>query len=386
MAEFRKECCEFKHKMFKRKQLWLITDRFEKAGDNGEAFFRYLSSKNFKDKKIVPVYAISKDYKKIDELKKIGRVVHIEDEREYKKYFLRADKIVTASGADFATNPLDKEERIYLKDLVESDFIFLQHGIIKDDLSAWLHKNNKNIKIFVTSAPAERDSIINGNYNYGEDVVKLTGLARYDLLENKREKLVVVVPTWRKSIKKSYDINTTSVYFDGFVETDFFKFYNSLINDERLLSKMREKGYKGLFCLHPIHSKQSVDFGANDVFDVNHGFVNYNKIFSTGALMVTDFSSTFFDFGYLGKPTVYSQFDKDTFFESHSYTEGYFSYEKDGFGPVCYDLDTTVDAIIASLDRDCEIEDKYLDRIKSFYGFTDKNNCKRIYDAIKAMD
>ena len=53
---------------------------------------------------------------------------------------------------------------------------------------------------------------------------------------------------------------------DGFKDTDYFKFYNGLINNERLLSVMREKGYKGLFCLHPIFMKQSVDFEQNDVF------------------------------------------------------------------------------------------------------------------------
>ena len=240
--------------------------------------------------------------------------------------------------------------------------------------------------LFVTAAKNERASILDGEYMYTEKEVKLTGFARYDLLEDKREKIVAVMPTWRKSIKKSYDINTESVYYDKFNETEYFRFYNSLINDERLLSKMREKGYKGIFCLHPIHTKQYIDYTANDVFSINNGFVNYNRMFSEGALLVTDFSSVFFDFAYLNKPVVYSQFDKDTFFESHSYTEGYFSYEKDGFGPVCYDLDSTVEAIIASLDRDCEVEDKYLDRVKAFYGFTDKNNCKRIYDAIKEMD
>ena len=32
------------------------------------------------------------------------------------------------------------------------DFVFLQHGIIKDDLSKWLQKRNKKIDLFVTSA------------------------------------------------------------------------------------------------------------------------------------------------------------------------------------------------------------------------------------------
>ena len=40
---------------------------------------------------------------------------------------------------------------MYIRDLYKYKFIFLQHGIIKDDLSEWLNKFNKNLHMFVTS-------------------------------------------------------------------------------------------------------------------------------------------------------------------------------------------------------------------------------------------
>ena len=145
---------------------------------------------------------------------------------------------------------------------------------------------------------------------------------------------------------------------------------------------MREKGYKGLFCIHPIHMKQSVDFEANDVFSVNEGYVDYNDVFARASLMVTDYSSVLFDFAYLKKPVVYTQFDKEEFFAGQIYDEGYFSYENDGFGPVCYDMDSTVDAIIEELERGCQNEEKYLERLDRFFAYDDKNNCERAYKAL----
>ena len=53
-------------------------------------------------------------------------------------------------------------------------------------------------------------------------------------------------------------------------------------------------------------------------------------------------SSVAFDFAYLGKPVIYAQFDKEEFYEKHDYKAGYFNYERDGFGEVVYDLESTV--------------------------------------------
>ncbi|MBQ4155535.1 MAG: CDP-glycerol glycerophosphotransferase family protein, partial [Clostridia bacterium] len=220
------------------------------------------------------------------------------------------------------------------------------------------------------------------NYLYDETQVKLTGMSRFDELKDNPEKQILILPTWRRSIRESYDKNTRSIYYDGFKNTDYFNFYNDLINNERLLEIMREKGYKGLFCLHPIHMKQWVDFDSNDVFKVNEGFINYNDEFERSSLMVTDYSSVLFDFTYLRKPVVYAHFDKDAFFESQIYDEGYFNYENDGFGPVCYDLDSTVDEIIKIIKNDCELEDKFSNRIENFYAFNDNKNCERIYNEI----
>lgn len=58
--------------------------------------------------------------------------------------------------------------RKYYKDLFKFNFVFLQHGITKDDISGWLNKYKKNIRLFITAAQPEYESIINGHYNYSK--------------------------------------------------------------------------------------------------------------------------------------------------------------------------------------------------------------------------
>ena len=56
------------------------------------------------------------------------------------------------------------------------------------------------------------------------------------------------------------------------------------------------------------------------------------------SMLITDYSSVFFDVAYMHKPIIYYQFDRDAFRQGH-YQEGYFSYD-DGFGPVAFDTES----------------------------------------------
>ena len=378
---------DFFHKIYKDK-IWLISDRVNKANDNGEHLFKYITS--LKDKKVKPFYYIDKTSEDYGKMKKIGKVIPY-DTPVYRIYFLLADKIISSSGNEYVINAFGNDKK-FLADLYNFDYVFLQHGVTKDDLSDWVNKYNKNIKALVTAGRPEYKSFCAKDYYYTPDIPILSGFPRHDNLmrmqkaaENEQpEKKILVIPTWRKSIKGSYNpITGESIYFNGFKDTEYFRFYNALISDKRLCDCMKKHGYKGLFCMHPSHTKQYVDFTPNDVFTVNHGYVDYQKEFTTASLLVTDYSSVFFDFAYLKKPIVYSQFDKDEFFEGeHAYKKGYFSYEDNGFGPVCYDLDGVVNAMIKVIENDCKNDPVYVKRIEEFYPYFDEDSCKRVYESV----
>lgn len=368
-------------KPFKKKELWLISDRPDCAGDNGEAFFKYLST--IKDKKIKYYFVLSKKSKDYKRLKQFGKILD-PNTKFYRLMFLLSDKIISSQASNYVVNPFNNRRK-FLCDLFNFDFIFLQHGIIKDDLSSWLNKSNKNIKLFVTSATPEYESVLNGDYYYNSNIVKQTGLPRHDYLENNPEKKIIIMPTWRMNLKGCVDKDDKSIYNPNFNTTEFFKRYNDLINNEKLIKLMKEKGYKGYLCLHPLLRAQSKHFKENEAFEIIED-INYNQIFKTGSLLITDYSSTFFDFGYLNKPVIYYQFDKEEFFNSHSYTKGYFSYENNGFGPVCTEKENLIKEIIKNINNDCKINDFYKERINKFYKNRDGKNCEKVYRAIKEME
>jgi len=371
-------------KPFVQKPIWIVSDRPDTANDNGFQMFQYLVQ-NEKDANVY--FSIDKKAKDFQKVKKVGKILKF-DSLRYKIKFLHASKIISSQANEFTINAFIKEKQC-MKDLYKFDFVFLQHGIIKDDLSEWLHKQNKNIKLFVTSSKKEYESVINGNYAYDKDIVKLTGLPRYDNLYCRQEtkKQIVFMPTWRNNLAgKEINFLGEREYNAQFKESEYFQFYNKLINDSRILDTMKKYGYTGKFCVHPNFKKQSKDFQKNNYIDIVDGDVNYQKEFTENRLLITDFSSVAFDFAYLKKPVIYTQFDLKTFFEGHMYEKGYFDYETDGFGPVCYDYETTVNAIIKYIENECKLEGKYEERIKGFYYKFDTKNCERVHQEILKLD
>lgn len=366
-----------------KKKIWILSDRINIARDNGEALFCYLSSIDTKN--VLPCFDISKNSTDYKRLKSVGKVLP-HDSFRYKLYFLAAKKIISAQIDEYVINAFD-ELRDYMVNLYQFDIVFLQHGLTKDDLSDWLNRFDKNIGLFVTGAKPEYDSILHGNYFYTEKQVKLTGFPRFDnLVREKMKKQLIILPTWRRALANSINPATGArIYNPAFKNTEYFQFYQKLIQDERLLSCMREHGYTGKFCLHVNHMEQLGDFTGNDVITIQDGNLDYQREFIENALMLTDYSSVAFDFAYMKKCVVYTQFDRQQFFEGQVYDKGYFDYERDGFGPVCCTYEDTVQELLKAIENGARMDEIYEKRVEEFYYKTDRKNCERVYNAICSM-
>ena len=366
----------------KNYEVWIINDKRDRAGDNGEYFYRYMKFK--KPKGIKTYFAIEKKCSDYNRLKKLGGILDI-NSFFYKKIFLESDKIFSSIISSWVCTPFDKDQ-IYILDILHFELIFLNNGIIKDDLTKYLNRFYTNIDIIISSSKQEYDSILHSKYGYDKSNIILSGMPRYDNLQklhNKTNKMrkIIIIPTWRASIKGPRDLTKhKDIYLEIFKFTDFFKFYNKLINDKRLLLTMKEYNYTGDFCLHPFFENQWIDFDNNEIFSINEK-CNYQKLLTEGSLLITDYSSIFFDFAYMKKPIIYTNFDYDEY-RITQYEKGNFDYNLDGFGPVCKNIDCIVNETILEIRNNCLLRRKYLKRIERYFTFFDKNNSQRIFEEI----
>lgn len=368
-------------KPLKKKQIWLISDKADKADDNGEVFFEYVESK--RDKSIKAYFLLNKDSADYARVKKIGKVIPYMS-RLHKFIYLFADYTISAYSHNEINNPFEQQSVFYLDILHNCRYVFLQHGVIKDDMSVGLNRYHKGIFGFITSAMRETDSVRETCFYQSSQMWEL-GLPRYDKLYNAKEKVISIMPTWRRYLFGDFEPkNDRWILKDKFEESQFYLFYQSLVNDGRLLENAQKYGYKIQFVPHSVFFPYIEKFCLPDqVTLVGYG-KRYRDIFAESALVVTDYSSVAFDVAYLKKPVIYTHFDKDEFFAMHGYKPGYFDYVDDGFGEVEYDLDSTVQRIIEYMESNCAFKDKYRNRVESFFTYNDCNNCKRVYEKIKS--
>ena len=380
IINLRKNYFKFENKnKYNITETWIINDKQKIAGDSGEYFFRFL--KKIRPKGIKYYFVIKKDCPDFERIKPLGSILEFGSENYFIR-FLTANKIISSVSESWVDNPF-RDEHKFVRDLINFDYIFIQHGIIKDDLSESINRLNKNFNYIITSSNKEYDSILDEKYGYNRSNILLTGLPVYDNLQNlqkeiKKEKFLIIIPTWRKYIQGTFNFNThKNIYSNSFILTDYFNFYNNLMNNEQLLFIMKRLNYSGIFCLDPHFSQQRKDFKQNQIFSVLES-CDYQKLILSASLLITDYSNLFFDFAYLKKPIIYTQFDYEEYRKNH-YQKGYFDYIIHGFGPVCHNFECAIAKIISKLEDNCVLEKKYLNRIKEFFKYMDGNNSERLY-------
>lgn len=369
------------------KEIWLVSDRINRGDDNGEVFFKYMQEHQKKRERKV-CFVIADDCPDYQRLSKIGPVVPVFS-KKHLLYQMEADWILSSQANDPVLRPAGKEMHKFYQDLChDAKFVFLQHGITKDNQSAWLNRYNRRMEGFVVTTQQEYDSVFEYDYYQPKENVWLTGMPRNDALYHDERNYITIMPTWRKTLTKGVD-PVTSVWLpvEHFESSDYFQFYNGLLNSPRLLAKAEELGYTICYKPHPnflsvldcFQHDPRVIFFENDK--------SYREIYAQSTLLLTDYSSAVFDFALLDKPVIYAHFDAEEFFGGgHSYTEGYFSYERDGFGEVEYDLESTIDRIIEYMERGCKVKPRYEERIQKTFAFHDHDNCKRVYEKMMEVE
>lgn len=370
------------------KKAWVFMDRDTMADDNAEHLYRYVKDYH---PEVNAFFILRKNSPDWMRLEKDGFNLLGFDSEDHRIALLNADFLLSSHADSYVVDLLSRKD---YGDMLRYKYIFLQHGVIKDDLSKWL--NAKDMSLFLTATNAEYESIASDGtkYKFGRNTVALTGLPRHDNLirlhdsiPRKDKKNIVVMPTWRsnlmgKNTGSGFQREFNSVFF----ESDYAKAWKTLLHSEALKNLSEKFDAEIIFYPHANIDIYIDGFEIPDHISVkrNGDGKSMQCVFIETDILITDYSSVAFDVAYLKKPVIYYQFDRDQIFSGdHTYERGYFDYEVDGFGPVCL----KIEEVVSSLEQyllypDGETWAYYKNIAEKTFPFRDGKCCERTFEAV----
>lgn len=365
---------------FRRKPIWIFFDKIYKGGDNGEYLYRYCLKQKDGIRKCYVLRDDVPDAKRFKAEKipyvKYGSLLH-------RLLFLNATTVFATHCNATTFNTFFPSIESYFRGLFSYDLVCIQHGLTVQDIPNFQNRIVDNTKLYTLASPAEWNNLDTELYDYqGRDILRPTGLARYDGLVDQREKTILITPTWRNYLAIPSNSGHARGYNALFRESSYFQIYNSLINNPDLLAAARKYGYKIKFLLHPVTSSQKDDYDTNEFVEIVAATddLSYEDIMTHSALMVTDYSGVQFDFAYMYKPVVYYH---PTALPA-SYNEGFgYHMATDALGEIVHEEKELVDLLIQYMSEDCQLHPEYRKRIDNFFYHHDHNNCQRIYEAVQ---
>ncbi|UWX96111.1 glycosyltransferase [Arthrobacter zhaoxinii] len=367
------------------KDAWILMDRIGRADDNAEHLYRYLLRER---PDVNAWFLLDRQSQDWDRLIRDGfKLVEYGSDESVLLYLNAAFKISSHANHN-VEYPVSKRRF----GPGTARFVFLQHGVIKDDMSLWL--NTKDIALMVTASVAEYESIAgDGNgYNLTPYEVKPTGFARHDtLLQSARRspvegrRTILIAPTWRQYLGKELaaaDSDAARVRI--FEESEFGSAWLQLLRSAELREFCVSRGHRILFLPHPELEVMVPLLDLPDhVQSAKYPDISVQEKLVEAHTLVTDHSSIAFDGAYAGARVLYMQPDSDDIFGGgHVYRKGYFDYDRDGLGPVADSVD---DAVALLIRVDAAESAVYKERVQRTFHVWDSNSCARITTAIEDL-
>lgn len=359
-------------------ECWLLVDNDLRADDNAEHFYRYLK----KNKPEVNAWFLlnqsSPDWVRLKtegfKLIKFGSLRH-------RVALLNAKFLLSSHANPAITNFLPRK---HYCDMMQFKFVFLQHGVTKDDQSEWL--NSRKIDYLVTAGTPEfHDIADNGRYRYTSKETVLTGFPRYDnLSKTETYKQILIMPTWRKSLSgELMSKSSKRIKNPDFLTSLFCEQWGGFLKSAELKKMAKKRGYKILFLAHPNLVDYLEELAIPDYIEIGSmDKCSIQTVFKQSDVLITDYSSVAFDVAYMRKSIIYFHFDIDTFFSEHSYSKGYFDYENHGFGPIAKDITSLQHKLNDTLKKKCQLDSYYAKRINDFFPYADNDNATRLFNVL----
>lgn len=354
----------------KYKNLWIIGERPDEARDNGYWLYKWILE-NKPETNIR--FVLSKNSVDYEKMPRKDLIIEPSSAKHYIYYILSSFSVSThmhgaCPGKSFCIP--------FLPFMRKKKSVFLQHGITKNMINL-----RGGLDIIIAASEQEKELLIKANPKY-KNKVYVEGFCRYDQLvdlsKNEKQKIILVMPTFRKWLRDIGRLNNPDKIFR---DTQYFKSWSAFLKNNELQKILQENNAKLIFYPHKEMQKLAHNFttNSNNIQIGKPGEYDIQNLLRRASIIVTDYSSVFFDFVYMEKPVVFFQFDQAEFSAKHYKSTG----KAYPFGNTFTNIEDLILELKKIIVKKYKIEDSFKEEANTFFKFRDTENCKRIFNIIK---
>lgn len=357
----------------KNNQLWLICESALEARDNAYHFFKYMCEKQPQRK---CVYAISKKAKDFEKVKQLGKTVEYGSISHWILYFTTQYNISSQKGGKPNAAVCAFFE---LANIFKPHNVFLQHGITINKVD-WLAADKCRFDYFFTASVSETD-FLKKYFGYNEGVIHYTGFSRFDNLYDfiTIPNRIIIMPTWRKW----FALKSENQLEKEIGKSEYVCKWKELLESRELNELIEQYNLEIIFYPHRVIQKRQ------NIFDLKNKRIivarqqeyEVQELLKSSSLMITDYSSVFFDMIYMNKPIIFYQFDAERFHENH-YKNGWFDYNNNPFSNACKNYQDVILQLHKYIVKDFTVSKKYAEGRMKEFPKQDSLNSQRIYNVL----
>lgn len=366
--------------------IWLYYDAKNVVWDNG--IIQFLHDININDG-ILRYYITQNDpeiYVKLVGKENRTKILRF-GEHQHQIAFLNATKIITAYIEEYNIIPFTQADYGRVSDLVHSDIIYLQHGILHA-YAPWKYTYLGNIADRIVISSQYEEKIFLEEFHYPLETLIKTGMPRFDGTINKNKELcnnqvILYAPSWRAYLAYLGEDGNWHGNEERLEKTKFYKCLKSIFESKNLNELLKAKKIKLIIKLHPIFNIYYKKIKSLETKNIL--LKKENISINSCKLVITDYSSIVFDFVKRKIPIIYLFPDQDEFYSGmNGYYRLTLPLEK-GFGPLVDNVDELVKKIDLYLSEKCVEREQYKTKMEDF--FQEFKQCRRnLYEIIKLME
>lgn len=283
-----------KQKQITEDSIIIITDRFEKADDNGEFFYKWVQEHKHSYKNVY--FALSSNSRDFKRLSDAGYKLLDVDSKQFRNLYSKADVIVSSVYADYIEN--HKRLRYKYDNHPTSKFICLQHGVIFAKPADNELNSRQKINYLITSLDFEQAQFDNSKI-WDKRQLPVIGMSRIISEVNHSEQdAILFMPTWTEQAYAAEKIE----------ETEYYMIIEELLSSEVLSNYLSVTNKSFKVVIHPQLRRFIKSFkklATSNIEVVSGEEIVYKDEIANCSLLVTDISSIFFDGLFRQKKVVF---------------------------------------------------------------------------------